>query len=75
MFFPNGEVSIKEKILDEGDRILSVNGLLKSRVLKGVCTTVYNDNAMNIKYRYKVRLVSAGFCFMYIYYVELTMFH
>ncbi|OEL38758.1 Outer envelope pore protein 37, chloroplastic [Dichanthelium oligosanthes] len=52
-FFPNGEVSIKEKILDESDRILSVNGLVKSRVLNGVCTAVYNDDAMNIKYRYK----------------------
>ncbi|EES15850.1 hypothetical protein BDA96_08G083600 [Sorghum bicolor] len=52
-FFPNGEVSIKEKILDEGDRILSVNGLVKSHVLNGLCTAVYNDNAMNIKYRYK----------------------
>ncbi|CAN6339991.1 unnamed protein product [Urochloa humidicola] len=52
-FFPNGEVSIKEKILDEGDRILSVNGLVKSHVLNGACTAVYNDNAMNIKYRYK----------------------
>ncbi|ONM32581.1 Outer envelope pore protein 37 chloroplastic [Zea mays] len=52
-FFPNGEVSIKEKILDERDRILSVNGLVKSRVLHGVCTAVYNDNVMSIKYRYK----------------------
>ncbi|CAL4911113.1 unnamed protein product [Urochloa decumbens] len=52
-FFPKGEVSIKEKILDEGDRILSVNGLVKSHVLNGACTAVYNDNAMNIKYRYK----------------------
>ncbi|KAF8658007.1 hypothetical protein HU200_059467 [Digitaria exilis] len=53
-FFPKGEVSIKEKILDEGERILSVNGLVKSHVLNGVCTAVYNDNALNIKYRYKV---------------------
>ncbi|KAG2615372.1 hypothetical protein PVAP13_3NG061300 [Panicum virgatum] len=52
-FIPKGEVSIKEKILDEGDRILSVNGLVKSHVLNGVCTAVYSDNAMNIKYRYK----------------------
>ncbi|CAN6326141.1 unnamed protein product [Urochloa humidicola] len=52
-FFPNGEVSIKEKTLDEGDRILSVNGIVKSHVLNGACTAVYNDNAMNIKYRYK----------------------
>nr|CAB3459674.1 unnamed protein product [Digitaria exilis] len=52
-FFPKGEVSIKEKILDEGERILSVNGLVKSHVLNGVCTAVYNDNALNIKYRYK----------------------
>jgi len=52
-FFPKGEVSIKEKILDEGDRILSVNGLVKSHVLNGVCTAAYSDNAMKIKYRYK----------------------
>jgi len=39
--------------LDERDRILSVNGLVKSRVLHGVCTAVYNDNVMSIKYRYK----------------------
>ncbi|XP_047046790.1 outer envelope pore protein 37, chloroplastic-like isoform X1 [Lolium rigidum] len=51
--FPNGEVSFKEKKLDEGDRILSVNGLVKSHVLNGVCTALYNDNVMNIKYRYK----------------------
>ncbi|KAK1628132.1 hypothetical protein QYE76_002447 [Lolium multiflorum] len=51
--FPNGEVSFKEKKLDEGDRILSVNGLVKSHILNGVCTALYNDNVMNIKYRYK----------------------
>ncbi|KAG8051160.1 hypothetical protein GUJ93_ZPchr0009g1711 [Zizania palustris] len=51
--FPSGEVSIKEKYLDEGERILSVNGIVKSHVLNGVCTTLYNDNGMNIKYRYK----------------------
>jgi len=70
-FFPKGEVSIKEKILDEGDRILSVNGLVKSHVLNGVCTAVYSDNAMNIKYRYKVRLIPAC-CFTYIYYLQLN---
>ena len=47
--------------MDEGDRILSVNGLVKSHVLNGVCTAAYSDNAMKIKYRYKVRLVSACF--------------
>ncbi|XP_010238602.1 outer envelope pore protein 37, chloroplastic isoform X1 [Brachypodium distachyon] len=51
--FPNGEVSVKEKKLDEGEKILSVNGIVKSHVLNGVCTALYNDNAMNIKYRYK----------------------
>ncbi|XP_048529250.1 outer envelope pore protein 37, chloroplastic-like isoform X2 [Triticum urartu] len=51
--FPNGEVSVKEKKLDEGEKILSVNGIVKSHVLNGVCTALYNDNMMNIKYRYK----------------------
>ncbi|KAL6905890.1 hypothetical protein ACP4OV_003491 [Aristida adscensionis] len=57
-FFPNGEVSVKERKLDEGDRILSVNGIVKSHVLNGVCTAAYNDNAMNIKYRYKDKEIS-----------------
>uniref|UniRef100_A0A0A9F6X9 Outer envelope pore protein 37, chloroplastic n=1 Tax=Arundo donax TaxID=35708 RepID=A0A0A9F6X9_ARUDO len=56
--FPNGEVSVKEKKLDEGDRILSVNGIVKSHVLNGVCTAVYNDNVMNLKYRYKDEEIS-----------------
>nr|XP_045084684.1 outer envelope pore protein 37, chloroplastic isoform X2 [Aegilops tauschii subsp. strangulata] len=51
--FPNGEVSVKEKKLDEGEKILSVNGIVKSHILNGVCTALYNDNMMNIKYRYK----------------------
>ncbi|KAK3136365.1 hypothetical protein QOZ80_5BG0432840 [Eleusine coracana subsp. coracana] len=51
--FPNGEVSVKERKLDEGDSILSVSGLAKSNVLNGVCKAVYSDNVMNIKYRYK----------------------
>uniref|UniRef100_A0A0E0MKT5 Outer envelope pore protein 37, chloroplastic n=1 Tax=Oryza punctata TaxID=4537 RepID=A0A0E0MKT5_ORYPU len=51
--FPNGEVSVKQKYLDEGDRILSVNGIVRSHVLNGVCTALYSDNEMNIKYRYK----------------------
>lgn len=54
--FPNGEVSVKEKKLDEGEKILSVNGIVKSHVLNGVCTALYNDNMMNIKYRYKVNI-------------------
>ncbi|KAL6642402.1 hypothetical protein ACP70R_020583 [Stipagrostis hirtigluma subsp. patula] len=57
-FFPSGEVSVKEKKLDEGDRILSVSGKAKSHVLNGVCTAVYSDNAMNIKYRYKDEEIS-----------------
>ncbi|CAM0913264.1 unnamed protein product [Alopecurus aequalis] len=53
LVFPKGEISVKEKKLDEGEKILSVNGMVKSRVLNGVCTALYSDNVMNIKYRYK----------------------
>ncbi|XP_062202282.1 outer envelope pore protein 37, chloroplastic-like [Phragmites australis] len=56
--FPNGEVSVKEKKLDEDNRILSVNGIVKSHILNGVCTAVYNDNAMDLKYRYKDEEIS-----------------
>ncbi|TVU51429.1 hypothetical protein EJB05_02860, partial [Eragrostis curvula] len=56
--FPNGELSVKEKKLDEGDRILSLSGLAKSHVLNGVCTAVYSDNVMNLKYRYKDEEIS-----------------
>uniref|UniRef100_A0A0D9XXW9 Outer envelope pore protein 37, chloroplastic n=2 Tax=Leersia perrieri TaxID=77586 RepID=A0A0D9XXW9_9ORYZ len=51
--FPNGEFSVNQKYLDEGNRILSVNGIVRSHVLNGVCTALYSDNEMNLKYRYK----------------------
>lgn len=47
--------------MDEGDRILSVNGIVRSHVLNGVCTALYSDNEMNIKYRYKVSISQLAF--------------
>ncbi|XP_020106946.1 outer envelope pore protein 37, chloroplastic isoform X1 [Ananas comosus] len=51
--FPLGEVSVAEKKTDEGEKILSVNGIVQSRLLNGVCTAHYRDNDLNLRYCYK----------------------
>ncbi|XP_020246452.1 outer envelope pore protein 37, chloroplastic isoform X1 [Asparagus officinalis] len=51
--FPNGEVSLEEKENEELKRVLSVNGILKGQLLNGVCTAMYMDNNLNLRYAYK----------------------
>ncbi|KAH0464581.1 hypothetical protein IEQ34_007367 [Dendrobium chrysotoxum] len=56
--FPYGEIAleqrenVEEKI--EGKKVLSVDGILKSPMLNGICTVVYNGNDLNLRYIYKV---------------------
>lgn len=56
--FPMGEVSLEEKEeeLEEEQtkRILSVNGILKGQILNGVCTAKYMDEALDLRYCFKV---------------------
>ncbi|XP_020680149.1 outer envelope pore protein 37, chloroplastic isoform X1 [Dendrobium catenatum] len=55
--FPYGEIAleqrenVEEKI--EGKKILSVDGILKSPMLNGIGTVVYNGNDLNLRYIYK----------------------
>ncbi|XP_010930307.1 outer envelope pore protein 37, chloroplastic isoform X2 [Elaeis guineensis] len=51
--FPLGEVSVEEKKTEEVENVLSVNGILKSHMLNGVCTALYKDNDLNLRYCYK----------------------
>ncbi|KAA8532180.1 hypothetical protein F0562_006678 [Nyssa sinensis] len=51
--FPLGEVILEEKEEEEVKRMLSVNGILKGHVLKGVCTAQYKDENLNLRYSYK----------------------
>uniref|UniRef100_A0A1J3JFJ4 Outer envelope pore protein 37, chloroplastic n=1 Tax=Noccaea caerulescens TaxID=107243 RepID=A0A1J3JFJ4_NOCCA len=54
--FPLGEVSIQEKEEEEeekSNRVLSVNGILKRQVMSGVCTALYTDEELRLKYAYK----------------------
>ncbi|XP_008801070.1 outer envelope pore protein 37, chloroplastic [Phoenix dactylifera] len=50
--FPLGEVSV-EKETKEVENVLSVNGILKGHMLNGVCTALYKDNDLNLRYCYK----------------------
>lgn len=55
--FPLGEVSLEEKEEEEEElskRILSVNGILKGQILNGVCTAKYKDEALDLRYCFKV---------------------
>ncbi|CAN8318319.1 unnamed protein product [Cochlearia groenlandica] len=59
--FPLGEVSIQEKEegeeeeieMEKNKRILSVNGILKRQVMNGVCSALYTDEELRLKYAYK----------------------
>ncbi|XP_010524196.1 PREDICTED: outer envelope pore protein 37, chloroplastic-like [Tarenaya hassleriana] len=53
--FPLGEVSLQEKQEEEEEknRILSVDGILKHKVLNGVCTAQYSDEELRMRYAYK----------------------
>ncbi|XP_068646966.1 outer envelope pore protein 37, chloroplastic-like isoform X1 [Aristolochia californica] len=50
--FPIGEVSLEEKE-DEVKRVLSVSGIVKGHLLNGVCTAMYKDNNLKLRYSYK----------------------
>lgn len=52
--FPCGDVSLEEK--DEEEEVkekLSINGLVKGHLLNGFCSAHYNDESLNLKYKYK----------------------
>lgn len=53
--FPLGEVSFEEKEEEEEEqkRALSVNGIVKSHVLDGVCTARYSEENLELRYAYK----------------------
>ncbi|CAH2058092.1 unnamed protein product [Thlaspi arvense] len=54
--FPLGEVSIQEKEEEEeekSNRVLSVNGILKRKVMNGVCSALYTDEELRLRYAYK----------------------
>ncbi|KAF8402423.1 hypothetical protein HHK36_013378 [Tetracentron sinense] len=50
--FPLGEVSLEERE-EEEKRALSINGILKGQVLNGVCTAMYKNEELNLRYLYK----------------------
>lgn len=56
--FPLGEVSLEEKGVEEEEeeqkRTLSVNGILKSNVLNGLCTARYEEENWDLRYAFKV---------------------
>lgn len=55
--FPLGEVSLEEKEEEDKDQVkkmLSINGILKGQLLNGVCTAIYRDEKLNMRYSYKV---------------------
>ncbi|GFP87145.1 outer envelope pore protein 37 chloroplastic [Phtheirospermum japonicum] len=54
--FPLGEVSLEEKeeeVEEEPKRALSVNGIIKSHMLNGVCTAQFSEENLALRYAYK----------------------
>lgn len=52
--FPLGVVSLEGKEEVEVKRSLSINGLLTSPVLNGLCTAQYKEEDLKLRYCYKV---------------------
>lgn len=50
--FPNGEVKLEDEIQDQR-RVLSINGFVAGKFMNGLCMAGYNDNNVNLKYKYK----------------------
>lgn len=51
---PVGEVSLQEKEEEDVKRLLSVSGIVKGQCLNGICTALYKDEEMKLRYSYKV---------------------
>ncbi|KAI3459874.1 hypothetical protein Pfo_016537 [Paulownia fortunei] len=53
--FPLGEVSFQEKEEEKEEQkiALSVNGIIKSHILNGVCTAQYSEENLDLRYAYK----------------------
>ncbi|CAH8384919.1 unnamed protein product [Eruca vesicaria subsp. sativa] len=60
--FPLGEVSLQEREEEEEEenskRMLSVNGILKRQVMDGVCSALYTDEELRLRYAYKDEALS-----------------
>ncbi|XP_013734750.2 outer envelope pore protein 37, chloroplastic [Brassica napus] len=59
--FPLGEVSVQEKEVEEEEkskRIVSVNGVLKRQAMNGVCSALYTDEELRLRYAYKDEALS-----------------
>ncbi|KAM2016287.1 hypothetical protein ACFX16_046718 [Malus domestica] len=56
--FPLGEVSIEEKEEKEKQNMLSINGIVKGRILNGLCTAHYADEDLKLRYLYKDKEMS-----------------
>ncbi|KAF5733565.1 outer envelope pore protein 37 chloroplastic [Tripterygium wilfordii] len=56
--FPLGEVSLEEREEEEVKRALSINGIVKSHILNGICTAQYSDEDLKLRYCYKDDAIS-----------------
>lgn len=63
--FPLGEVSVEEREDEEEKRTLSINGILKSQILNGVCTAQFGDEDLKLRYSYKVCISFNSFYFLF----------
>ncbi|XP_073126806.1 outer envelope pore protein 37, chloroplastic [Henckelia pumila] len=55
LLFPLGEVIFEEKVEEEEDqkKALAVSGFVKSHVLNGLCTALYSEDSLNLRYAFK----------------------
>lgn len=49
-----GEVSLEEREEEELKQPMSINGVLKGKILNGTCAAHYKDEELELRYSYKV---------------------
>ncbi|XP_023529303.1 outer envelope pore protein 37, chloroplastic [Cucurbita pepo subsp. pepo] len=56
--FPMGEVSLEEREEEELKQPMSINGVLKGKILNGTCAAHYKDEELELRYSYKDEALS-----------------
>lgn len=52
--FPFGEFSLDEKENEEVKHPLSIDGIVKTPLLNGLCTAMFENENLKVRYLYKV---------------------
>lgn len=75
--FPYGEIALEQRDnveeTKEVEKVLSVDGILKTPLLNGVGTVVYNGKDLSLRYIYKV--IASQFAFIILVFLLARLYY